>query len=369
MWADGFLARAVRRARAALFAADAFVRLNVLFYTSMWVLLGAAAAARQPTTLEFLCLFGVSCCFHVFAYVLNDVVDLPVDRGEPARRHDPLVRGAISRRAALLVALVQPVLAIPFAEALGGHAPAYWALAAAFVLIGAYDLWGKRFVFPPLTDMVQGIGWGSLAIYAALALDTTPTALSWIVAAYAMVYTMFINGLHGAFRDLANDLASGARTTAIVLGARPLQGSGQRLVPRVLAAYAWAILATLIVINAVTLLRNDFGYDPVTMTITAVVVGGLSVWAAALHPRMLRPRGSADDFAWRLQMYMMLTALPVAFAAYADAGILIALLLLNALGLALWDSTSPVIAWVRGAGRGRRVAATDSGRPVGIATK
>jgi 4-hydroxybenzoate polyprenyltransferase len=361
--ADGLLAGALRRARAAIHLADAFVRLNLLFYTSMWFLLGAAAAARRPTTLEVLYLFGVSCCFHVFAYVLNDVIDLPIDRGEPARRHDPLVRGAISQQAALLVVLVQPLLATILAEALSGHAVAYWALAAAFALLGAYNLWGKRCVFPPLTDMVQGMGWGSCAIYAALALDGTPTALSWIVAAYAMVYTMFINGLHGGLRDLANDLASGARTTAIVLGARPSQALGQRLVPPVLAAYAWAILAALITINVVTLQRNDFGYGPVTMTLIALFVGGLNVWAVALHPRMLRPRGGADQFAWRLQMYLMLTALPVAFAAHADASVLIALLLLNALGLALWDNTSAVITWVRGAVGDRRVAVPTRGRP------
>jgi hypothetical protein len=61
---------------------------------------------------------------------------------------------------------------------------------------------------------------------------------------------------------------------------------------------------------------------------------------------VLHPRESATDVAWRLQMYILVTVLPIAFFAYADAGILIALAFLNAFALVLFDCTSAVTRWV-----------------------
>jgi hypothetical protein len=228
---------------------------------------------------------------------------------------------------------------------MGGHPLAPGVLAAGFALMGAYNLWGKRCPLPPLTDAVQGLAWGSLAIHAALALGLAPTALTWMVAAYATVFIVFINGIHGSFRDLANDLASGARTTAIFFGARPVAASDQRQVPAVLSVYAWVILAILVALNAVLLLRNDFHYGVRAWLATAAFVGGLTGWSVVLQPRVLRPRAADSNVAWRLQMYIVLTALPVAFAAYADVRILASLALLNAFALALFECTSAVTRW------------------------
>src|SRR5262249_20816812 len=152
----------------------------------------------------------VVCGFHVFAFVLNDVMDLPIDRTNPDRRHDPLVRGAITRGWALTIALLQPVLTAGITMGLGGSARAQATLVACYGLLGAYNFWGKRCPIPPVTDTMQGLGWGGLAVYAAEVFGGGPNALAWTVAAFATLYTIFMNGIHGGLRDLENDLASGA---------------------------------------------------------------------------------------------------------------------------------------------------------------
>jgi 4-hydroxybenzoate polyprenyltransferase len=326
-------------------AADRFLRLHLLFFTALWLLLGAASIARNISARELGALLGVAVCFHVYAYVLNDVVDLPLDRTQPARQRDPLVRGVVRPWQALVVALVQPLLTILLTISLGADWSAHAALTAGFALMGAYNIWGKRCPLPPLTDAIQGLAWGCLALYAAYALNGRPNALTWMVVGYATVLIMFINGIHGGLRDLENDLARGVRTTAIYLGARPAAAGGALQIPAPLTGYAWLILALLIAMNVALMVRNDFQYGRLVWMATAVVVGVLNVAAALLQPKVLKPRGSDSDIAWRLQMYLMSLSLPLAFVAYTRIELLAAFVFLNAIALLLWDTTAVVTRW------------------------
>jgi 4-hydroxybenzoate polyprenyltransferase len=338
------LVRAARRAWNRILATDRFVRLYLVFFTATCVLLGAASIPHDITIGQLSVLLGVTLCFHIYTYTFNDVVDLSIDRTNPARRQDLLVRGVLTPRQVLLIAIIQPLLTIPLTASLGAGAAAYVTLAAAFALMGAYNVWGKRCRFPPLTDAIQGMAWGSLAIYAAHAIGAAPTALTWMVTAYVTIFTLLFNGIYGPFRDLTSDFAASARTTAIVFGARPTAGGG-RYVPPALSVYAWCILAVLVGMNAVLFFRNDFHYSTSVWIPTACVVGALSLWAVLLQPQVLQPRESAADVAWRLQMYILISVLPIAFFAHADAGILLALAFLNAFALVLFDCTSAVTRW------------------------
>jgi 4-hydroxybenzoate polyprenyltransferase len=342
------LARTARRAWNWILAIDRFVRLYLVFFTATCVLLGAASIPHDLTIGQLSALLGVTLCFHIYTYTFNDVVDLSIDRINPARRQDLLVRGALTPGQVLLIAFVQPLLAILLTASLGAGAAAYVTLAAAFVLMGAYNVWGKRYRFPPLTDAIQGLAWGSLTIYAAQAIGAAPTALTWIVAAYLTVFTLLFNGIYGPFRDLASDFAAGAKTTAIVFGARPASAGRGRYVPRILSAYAWCILVILVGMNAVLITRNDFHYSTLVWIATACIVSALNVWAVLLQPEVLHPRESAADVAWRLQMYILISVVPIAFFAHAGTGILVALAFLNAFALVLFDCTSAVTRWLWG---------------------
>src|SRR5512134_2697366 len=138
-----------------LLAVDRLIRLHFIDFSGLLPLLGATTVRRQLRVAEILALLGVATCFHVFAYVLNDVVDLPIDRTQPLRQADPLVRGAIRRWHALAVALAAIPLTLPLTHWLGGGANAHGTLLIGFAAMTAYNLWGKRGRFPPITDAVQ----------------------------------------------------------------------------------------------------------------------------------------------------------------------------------------------------------------------
>jgi 4-hydroxybenzoate polyprenyltransferase len=337
--------RAPRRAWEWLLTADRFVRIHFLSFSALWPLLGATSVSPRITAGELFALLGVTFCFHLYTMLLNDVIDLPIDRTQPKRQQDPLVRGTIQPWQVLAIALVQPLLTVPMTIWLGGTLRAHVTLAGGFVLMGAYNLWGKRCRFPPLTDAIQGLAWASLAIYAAQALGAAPNALTWMVAAYIAGFTLLFNGVHGSLRDLGNDFASGARTTAIVLGARIDARRGVPQVPRALAVYASCVLIGLIAIQAAVLFRNDFGYGPVVWAGTALAVGALNVLIVLLHPKVVHPRGSDWESAFRLHLFVVMMGLPAAFVPYAGANVLFTLIVLNALALVFFGSTPAIAAW------------------------
>jgi 4-hydroxybenzoate polyprenyltransferase len=221
------------------------IRISTLGFTLLLPLLGAVSAQRELTGTTILSMVAVGLAFHIFAYVLNDVADLWLDRTEPLRSDSPLVQGAIGRRKALWLALSQPPLAFAFAVLASVSSSALLMLAVAFLALAGYDLYGKRCPWPLLTDALEAAGFCALVLFGALAQATSLRADAPWLLAYVFFYVLLMTGIHGGVRDLANDFARGARTSAIWLGARPSEGSGVKL-SRTLTAYGLLLQGALV---------------------------------------------------------------------------------------------------------------------------
>ncbi len=191
-----------------------FLRSDTLGASVTMVLLGAATALSRLTPGMVPGLVAVALSFHIYAYVLNDVVDLPIDRTDARRRNSPLVMGQISARSALGIALAQIPVLVLLTIWMGGESSALVTLGVLVAAVTVYDLWGKRSPIPPVTDLVQGVAWGALGWLAA---ELTGGASRWtvVLALYFLAFIMLANGVHGSIRDLENDRGHGARTTAI----------------------------------------------------------------------------------------------------------------------------------------------------------
>lgn len=233
-------------------------------------------------------MIAVAFAYHNFAYVLNDVVDLPVDITQPARANYPLVRGTVTPGTALLFALIQVPLAFILTGWLRGHGDAFAWLAAAFLLMAVYNVWGKRIAVPPVTDTVQGLAWGSLLFYGATVAPGQPTMLTWLTFSFIVVYITLINGVNASLRDLVNDLRCNARTTAIWMGVRPLASSALAI-PAWFRRYAFILQIALFALALWLLARNDFDYGITTMTATFAAFLGLSVLCLFLLAAITRP--------------------------------------------------------------------------------
>ncbi len=304
-----------------------FIRLPAFGFTAMLPLLGAASVAPHLAARQVLGLLGVALAFHCFSYVLNDVIDLPLDRTQSLRAKDPLVRGVIRPERALAFALCQLPVALVITAWLGGDLGAYAALGAGFFLMGIYNLWGKRTPLPPATDVIQGTAWGALVFYGAGVQPGSLTGLTIDLFAFAVVYIVLINGVHASLRDLANDLAWGLRSTAILLGARP-RPAGQLAIPGRLKLYAWTLQALSIGLLLAPLYQNALGYGPIAWTGTFVAILLLSARCLRCVAIILSPTSSHADLARALGAYLFasLSSLVALVALYLEPGGLVALL-------------------------------------------
>ena len=197
-----------------------FLHLTIFNYTALLPLLGLwAVQPNAPWPLITLHQL-IALAYHSYAYLLNDVIDLPIDRPPPSRAAYPLVAGTISPQTTLWIAGLSGLLAIgltavflPFSAlpflllSLGG--------------ISFYNRFGKAgLVPPPLTDFIQGCSWGCLVLFGATSAGEL-NGLVWQTAVFIILYILLVNGVNGSLRDLPNDLQAGATTTPIWFNVRP----------------------------------------------------------------------------------------------------------------------------------------------------
>lgn len=268
-------------------------RLSAFGATALPPLLGAASADRHLEGRRAIGLLAVAAAFHAFAYLHNDLCDLDLDRTQPLRADYPLVRGSLTPRTVRALALT----AIPVAFALDTLVAApdrahsrRIRLAAAMLLLAAYNRWGKSCPFPPLTDLIQALGWATLIGYGAAATGHRDNRLVSLLSGYELLLIMQVNGIHGALRDLANDYAQGARTTAIWLGARPHPDGGMSLPPAV-AIYALSLQAALTLLPLVGVgsalpeaqpgVRRRAATGVILITILQLIVLAMGAWHRA----------------------------------------------------------------------------------------
>lgn len=264
------------------------IRFHFFGFSSSVALLGVAAVNGTPSLRQLIAVLGATFAFHVFAYVQNDVIDLEVDRTQALRQDDLLITGRVAPSHAMAAALLQ--LPVSLLLVWWGGAPYACSLVvlAGFALMTIYNLYGKRCPFPPATDMIQGLGWGTLALMGALVAGGRLSWLAVLAAAHGAGFLFLINGVHGGLRDLGNDLRCGMKTTAIYYGAQPLPGGGA-LSSRGVQRFAWLALAVLVGPSALAFAGNLFGYDDRTWWLVFVPWAALQLVSVAVLRRVVAP--------------------------------------------------------------------------------
>jgi geranylgeranylglycerol-phosphate geranylgeranyltransferase len=223
----------------------AFVRFGAMGFSFVLPILGAGTAVSDPSATHVVGLCLVAVCFHAFAFVLNDVIDLDLDRTEPRRAAFPLVRGVIGPASALWFALAQVPLSFVIALSLRAEVAPLVALGGAYVLMTVYNVLGKKTPVPWLTDAAQAMAWAALTLFGALSVSGDPSLLTYVTMAYVALYVQMVNGVHGGLRDLENDVRAGSRTTAICMGAH-VTADGRSVPGKRMSIYAMTLQGILV---------------------------------------------------------------------------------------------------------------------------
>jgi 4-hydroxybenzoate polyprenyltransferase len=299
----------------ALYDLDHLVRFHQLGFVAVWPLLGLACVGEwSPVRVGALVI--ISLFFNTYGVVLDDAVHVEVDRRDPLRAVNWLVRGVITPRAAHAVAIAQLPLMIAVHLAAGFPAYALGWLAGAVLGQGIYDIYGKRFPVPPLMEAAEAAAAFQLVLYGAAVTGVPFPSLVWPTALAGAWFILLVNGFHGSLRDIDVEIHCNQRTTPIWLGCRGTIGKVVDI-SRSMSAYAavcqFALLATSLFL-ATRLSSPEDGRAALTMVGAAAAVNlGLFV---ALH-LVKKP---AWDVVMRIHVTVLMVPVMLAFTAPLTAG-------------------------------------------------
>jgi decaprenyl-phosphate phosphoribosyltransferase len=156
---------------------------NVLVFAAP----GAAGLLGRPEVLTQACVAFVAFCLVASGtYLVNDVVDAPLDRGHPVKRERPVAAGHLSARAALAGAAVLFALGAALGSWLG---PRFLLVLAAYLAVtAAYSLALQRIAVIDLIAVASGFVLRAVAGSAAT--GVRPSAWFLILACSAAVFVV-----------------------------------------------------------------------------------------------------------------------------------------------------------------------------------
>jgi len=193
----------------------------VLGALSMWTI-------SEVTLFQLFVLFCIGCFSHVYGFVINDLVDIKVDKLSNELFARPLVSGSISRKKAAIFAVAcmifSFILSIFFYKGLVSYILLFSILISAYILATIYNFASKK--YPGMDFFVAGAIF-FLILFGAATVSTTQllsNPLIWIVALIGTLQVLFMNMFNGAIKDIDHDEKGLANTLAIRLGAKTRKG-------------------------------------------------------------------------------------------------------------------------------------------------
>ena len=180
------------------------------------VLLGAfMMGLRDIFSLSILFIIGF--LGHIFGYVLNEYIDVEVDKKLIYEIKKPLVSGVIPRKNALIISLIACVIAYGLTFYYFFNFLSISLLTLAVVLTIIYDVYGKKI---PLSDFIIA---GTLGVFIIFGASTVNVKLPNFVFLTGLIFffdVVFMNFVEGGIKDIDHDFKAGAKTMATRMGVK-----------------------------------------------------------------------------------------------------------------------------------------------------
>lgn len=166
---------------------------------------------------EILLLYVIGILMHIFVFVLNEYIDVDVDRLSADLAGKPLVKGTISTSAALGLAFAAMIIAYILALLFFFNPWPIIMLTLAFEFGAIYDIFGKRFAG---SDFTLALWIFFFCIFGASVVSHRYTGILYLVAGLGFFQILFNNAVEGGIKDSDHDATAGAHTLAHTLGVR-----------------------------------------------------------------------------------------------------------------------------------------------------
>jgi len=193
-------------------------RIHSAVLTGLAPVLGALAVGVNEPYLLFI-LFIVGICTHVFGFVFNEYMDIDIDSKSELLKDKPLVKGTISKSAALTYAFSGVVIGyllllyLIIDQHISWHFP-FLFYTLAWLSIGIYDATSKNIRG---SDLALGLWTGSLCLFGGFIAGPQTNHLLFIIAALAILQ-LFIQNILAGLKDIKQDRSAFGTTTPIRMG-------------------------------------------------------------------------------------------------------------------------------------------------------
>jgi len=190
---------------------------------------------RDPFLLFIVFLIGVM--YQVFLYVLNEYIDIEVDKQSSDLQRKPLVSGVIPEFHALIIVTISIVLAYLLTIIYFFNIFTILVLSCAIILGIVYDCFGKK--LPGLGDFVMAGSLSFAFLFGASTLAVQFTMVVLLIALIFFFFTVYANAVEGGLKDVDHDYLGGAKTLATVMGVKVKEN--QLIIPKRFQLFSWIL--------------------------------------------------------------------------------------------------------------------------------
>ena len=251
-----------------------------------------AIAMEQYDILSLFLLFLVGFLGHTFGFVFNDIVDYKIDKYSKEISDRPLISGTISVKKAWVFAIASMIaafiIAIYIAFTTHSFFPIVVLVISSFFII-LYDLTSKKF---PFTDILVAFGIFFLILYGAYYGENPVknisdiTELAWIVCVLGSIQVLFMQIVAGGMKDIENDFMKGAKTLAVQMGVRIVNGNLKVSSSFKTLAYSIQLTDIIIVFLPFFIIQN-FSKSPILQYFQWLILGVIAILMFFLSHKLL----------------------------------------------------------------------------------
>lgn len=166
---------------------------------------------------HFLLLFFIGVAFNILGFVLNDYFDIEIDRKSEDLAERPLVKGTVSSRSALRIALFLYVVIFTLALIFFRDLVSLSMLMLAVILGTVYDCYGKSFL---VSEIILAGAMALFCLFGAFTVSSKLGLLTWIIVFLVFIHVIFFIVVEGGLKDADNDRKSASKTAAVYLGVK-----------------------------------------------------------------------------------------------------------------------------------------------------
>jgi len=189
-------------------------RLQTTATTALTPVIGALVLGQKDIFHLFI-LFIIGCFYHIYGFVLNEYIDIDVDKKSKDLQKKPLVSGIVPKKHALFIALSSAFFACIITIYFFRFILPILFLFLAIFFGGIYDFFGKKI---PGLDFVLGLGFFFICLMGASTTTYDFGILTYIVCLIYFIHISFMNSVEGGLKDVDHDFLAGAKTIATVMG-------------------------------------------------------------------------------------------------------------------------------------------------------